>query len=33
MIFLGPKDRITEILNTHLPEVDIRVHNVKELIE
>lgn len=33
MIFVGPKDRITEILNTHLPEVDIRVHNVKELIE
>ncbi len=33
MIFLGPKDRITEILNTHLPKVDIRVHNVKELIE
>ena len=33
MIFLGPKDRITEILNTHWPEVDIRVHNVKELIE
>ena len=33
MIFLGPKDHITKILNTHLPEVDIRVHNVKELIE
>ena len=33
MIFVGPKDRITEILNTHWPEVDIRVHNVKELIE
>lgn len=33
MIFIGPKDHITEILNTHLPEVDIRVHNVKELIE
>ena len=33
MIFLGPKDHITKILNTHLPKVDIRVHNVKELIE
>ncbi|MCY3870242.1 MAG: insulinase family protein [Gemmatimonadetes bacterium] len=33
MIFLGPRDHIIEILNTHLPEVDIRVHNVKELIE
>ena len=33
MIFLGPKDHITKILNTHLPEIDIRVHNVKELIE
>ncbi len=33
MIFLGPKDHIIEILNTHLPDVDIRVHNVKELIE
>lgn len=33
MIFVGPKDHIIEILNTHLPEVDIRVHNVKELIE
>ncbi len=33
MIFVGPKDRITEILNTHLPEVDIRVHKSKELIE
>ena len=33
MIFVGPKDHITETLNTHWPEVDIRVHNVKELIE
>lgn len=33
MIFIGPKDHIIEILNTHWPEVDIRVHNVKELIE
>ena len=33
MIFIGPKDHITEILDTHLPEVDIRVHNAKELIE
>ncbi len=33
MIFLGPKDHIIKTLNTHWPEVDIRVHNVKELIE
>ncbi len=33
MIFLGPKDHIIEILNTHLPTVDIRVHKSKELIE
>ena len=33
MIFVGPKDQIIDILNTHLPEVDIRVHDVKELIE
>ena len=33
MIFIGPKDHIIEILNTHWPEVDIRVHNTKELIE
>ena len=33
MIFIGPKDHIIDILNKHLPEVDIRVHNVKELIE
>ena len=33
MIFLGPRDHITEILNTHWPEVDIRIHNIKELIE
>ncbi len=33
MIFLGPKDHIIDILNKHLPEVDIRVHDVKELIE
>ena len=33
MIFVGPKDHITGILNKHLPEVDIRVHDVKELIE
>lgn len=33
MIFLGPKDHIIEILNTHLPEADIRVHKSKELIE
>ena len=33
MIFIGPKDHIIEILNTHWPKIDIRVHNVKELIE
>ena len=33
MIFVGPKDHIIDILNKHLPEVDIRVHNTKELIE
>ena len=33
MLFLGPKDHIINILNKHLPEVDIRVHGVKELIE
>ena len=33
MIFIGPKDHIIEILNTHWPEVDIRVHNIKDLIE
>ncbi len=33
MIFAGPKDHIINILNKHLPEVDIRVHSVKELIE
>ena len=33
MLFLGPKDHIINILNKHLPEVDIRVHDVKELIE
>ena len=33
MIFVGPKDHIIDILNKHLPEVDIRVHGVKELIE
>ena len=33
MIFLGPKDHIIDILNKHWPEVDIRVHDVKELIE
>ncbi len=33
MIFVGPKDYIIDILNRHLPEVDIRVHNTKELIE
>lgn len=33
MLFLGPKDHIIDILNKHLPEVDIRVHDVKELIE
>lgn len=33
MIFAGPKDHIIDILNKHLPEVDIRVHDVKELIE
>ena len=33
MIFLGPKDHIIDILNKHLPEVDIRVHDTKELIE
>ena len=33
MIFVGPQDHIIDILNKHLPEVDIRIHNVKELIE
>ena len=33
MIFLGPKDHIIDILNKHLPEVDIRIHSGKELIE
>ncbi len=33
MIFVGPKDHIIDILNKHLPEVDIRVHGGKELIE
>ena len=33
MIFVGPKDHIIDILNKHLPEVDIRVHDTKELIE
>ena len=33
MIFVGPKDHIIDILNKHMPEVDIHVHSVKELIE
>ena len=33
MIFVGPKDHIIDILNKHWPEVDIRVHDIKELIE
>ena len=33
MIFVGPKDHIIDILNKHWPEVDIRVHDVKKLIE
>ena len=33
MIFLGPKDHIIDILNKHWSEVDIRVHDTKELIE
>ncbi|MYC15708.1 MAG: insulinase family protein [Gemmatimonadetes bacterium] len=33
MIFVGPKDHIIDILNRHWPQVDIRVHNTKELIE
>ncbi len=33
MIFVGPQDHIIDILNKHLPDVDIRVHNTKELIE
>ena len=33
MIFVGPKDHIIDILNKHWPQVDIRVHNTKELIE
>ena len=33
MIFVGPKDHIIDILNKHWPEVDIRVHDTKELIE
>ena len=33
MIFVGPKDHIIDILKKHWPEVDIRVHDTKELIE
>ena len=33
MIFAGPKDHIIDILNKYWPEVDIRVHDTKELIE
>ena len=33
MVFSGPKDHIIDILNKHWPEVNIRVHDVKELIE
>ena len=33
MLFLGPKDHIIDILNKHYPGADIRVHDVKELIE
>ena len=33
MVFSGPKDHIIDILNKHWPEVDIRVHDTKELIE
>ena len=33
MIFVGPKDHIIDIVNKHWPEVDIRVHDTKELIE
>ena len=33
MIFVGPKDHIIDILDKHWPEVDIRVHDTKELIE
>ena len=33
MIFVGPKDHIIDILNKHWPEVNIRVHDTKELIE
>ena len=33
MIFVGPKDHIIGVLKKHLPEVNIHVHDVKELIE
>ena len=33
MIFVGPKDHIIGVLKKHLPEVKIRVHDTKELIE
>ena len=33
MVFSGPKDHIIDILNKHWPGVDIRVHDVKELID
>ncbi len=33
MIFLGPKDYIIDILNTHWPEVEIHVQSVQSLIE
>ena len=33
MIFVGPKTHIIDILNKHWHEVDIRVHDTKEMIE
>ena len=33
MIFLGPKDHVIDILNTHWPEAEVHVQSVQSLIE
>ena len=33
MIFLGPKDHVIDILNTHWPEAEVHVQSVQNLIE
>ena len=33
MIFVGPKDHIIDILNKHLPQVEVRVQSTQSLIE